>query len=69
MNVLEIIFSAWAYIEVTCCVPFLKSYEPVIEVAKLIFALHSRGYDFLKEYTTCDFHADSQKMSFLTNFM
>ena len=32
MDVLEIMFSAWAYIEVTCCVPFLKSYKPVTEV-------------------------------------
>jgi hypothetical protein len=32
MDVLEIMFSAWAYIEVTCCVPFLKSYQPVTEV-------------------------------------
>jgi len=48
MNVLEITFSAWAYIEVTCCVPFLKSYEPVTEVEKLIFTFPSRGCNFLK---------------------
>ena len=49
MNVLEIMFTAWVCIEVTCCVYFLKSYEPVTEVEKiLIFTFHSRGYIILK---------------------
>jgi len=37
MNVLEIKFSTWAFIETTLSVPFLKSYKAKTEVAKLIF--------------------------------
>jgi hypothetical protein len=32
MNVLVIMFCTRAYIEITCCAPFSKSYKPVSEV-------------------------------------
>ncbi len=70
MKVQEIMYSTWAFIEMTCCVPFLKSYKAKTEGAKLILAFHSRGYNFLKRVQNmsllCIF---SKMMSFLTIFM
>ncbi len=37
INVLEIMFGTRAYIEITCPVPFFKSYKPVTEVVSAKF--------------------------------
>jgi hypothetical protein len=48
MIVLETMFSTRAYIEITCYVPFLKSYKPATEVGKVFCTFLTKGYNFGK---------------------
>jgi hypothetical protein len=53
MNVLKIMSSNWACVEITCGVPFLKSYKPVTEAANF----SQKAITFEKGHITCNFYA------------
>ena len=55
MTRLEIKFSTRTCIETALSVPFLKRYKPKTEGAKLIFTIHSRGYNFLNRVQKVQF--------------
>jgi hypothetical protein len=52
MTVLAIMLCSRAYVGITCCVPFLKSYKPVTEV---VSAKLQQAITFEKGYTTYNF--------------
>ena len=48
MNVLEIMFSAWVHVEITCCGPILKIYEPRLKQQKFFVHLSQKAITFEK---------------------
>jgi hypothetical protein len=58
MNVLEIMLFTWACIEITYCVPFLKSYRAMTDV---VLAKLQKAISFEKGYATCNFYGCSEK--------
>jgi hypothetical protein len=58
INVLEIMFGTRACIEITCSVPFLKSFKPA---TKVVSAKLQQAITVEKVYRTCNFCESSER--------